>query len=135
MPFRSTPWRTSCRRSLGINGGASDCGSGTASAALGVEFDFVFPNAQDGPAFGLEQAVDLGIPCDVAADLRAPEFGIGLRRHTMRGARVPEAAVHKYSHPCGYEGEIRAARQPTAERVAKSGAPEEAAETHLDGCV
>jgi hypothetical protein len=80
---------------LDISGGASDCRSGAASATLGIEFDFMFPDAQDGPAFGSEQAVDLDIPCRVAADLRAPEFSVGLRRHTMGGARVPEAAIHK----------------------------------------
>jgi len=110
MRCRSMSWRTSCSRSLDSSGGASDFRSGAASAALGIEFDFMFPHAEDGPAFGSEQAVDLEIPCHVAANLRAPEFSIGLRRHAVGGTRMPEAAVHKHDHARGDESEVRTPR-------------------------
>jgi hypothetical protein len=95
----------------------------------------VFPNTQYGPAFGCEQPVDLVVTFHVPGNLDPPELGIRLRRHAVRRAGVPEAAVHEDNNPCGDEGQVRAPGQSSAEHVAESRAPEKAPEAHLDGGV
>lgn len=79
----------------------------------------MFPDAENMPVLGAQEAVDPLITGLVAPDLLSPELGIGLGFGPMSRATVPEAAIHKHRGLQLGKNEVRFARQPGAPSPAR----------------
>ena len=71
----------------------------------------MFPYAEDTPALGKEQAVDLAVALTVAGDLDVPEFAVGFRPRIVFGTTVPVAAINKNREMLGRKNEIGFSRE------------------------
>lgn len=66
----------------------------------------MFPYAEDTPAPGLEEPVDLAVAPAVACDLGVPESTIGLRTRIVFGAPMPVAAINENRETPGGKNKI-----------------------------
>jgi len=87
---------------------ASDAGDGVFFVFAGER---VFPDAQDAPVSGAEEAVHFAVALAVAGDFVAPEFPVARGHPAMFRASVPEAAVDKNREPPRGKNKIGLARQ------------------------
>ncbi len=72
----------------------------------------VFPDTHDGPSCGVKAGVDLLIALHVSFKLRRPIVGVGLRRRSVFGTAVPEAAVDKDGNASRREHDIGSDAEP-----------------------
>jgi hypothetical protein len=95
----------------------------------------VLPEAQDQPACSDELGRCPGISLSVTPDLDVPEVRIGLGRHVVGGAAMPEAAVYEDSDLAAGEGDVDAAAAITwygpVDPVTQSGGVQQMAQLQL----
>ena len=103
---------------------ARDAGDGAGFVFAG---EGVFPDAEDAPVFGFEEAVHFAVALAVAGDFGVPEFAVGFWAAVMNRASVPVTSVNKESdalggkHEVGFAGEFAVA-PPACDAVrAKNG--------------
>src|SRR5438270_7435431 len=69
----------------------------------------MLPNPEYGPSRRLEDAIGLGIPLPVRAQLGLPELGVRHRSRVVQRATVPEAAVHEHRETLPPKDKVRLA--------------------------
>lgn len=71
----------------------------------------MFPCSEHEPSALGQQAVVAGVPLPIGGNLGPPPVRVGLRGNGVRGATVPEAAVHLYGEPGAREDDVGPAGQ------------------------
>ena len=66
----------------------------------------VLPDAEDAPAPGAQEAVDLAVALAVAGDFGVPEGAVGFRAPVVSGAAMPVTAVNKKGEALRGEDEV-----------------------------
>jgi hypothetical protein len=82
------------------------CSDGPLEPIRGVGRGFVFPDPKNQPSCLGERRVGESIAQYVRFQLSPPPFGIRLRPSRMLGTTVPEATIHKHSHPLRWEHQV-----------------------------
>lgn len=105
------------------------------SAPLGIRFDLVLPDTDDGPTGVSQTPMRPAITRTVSVDLLLPvwrELVSPLREHPA----VPKIPVDKHNHTKSAEDDVRAAREMTAVgSISKSLGVKQASERQLRLCV